>query len=130
MGYQNSSYYFLIFIIISVSFLSAIPFIKKTFSKTSDSYIVSEMNRVQSNMYFYKKENNNYKYACIHSDVSMLITKVLYELGSGLSCTTSDNENNIALYATLHSGDIYCVDSSGLRLYTNKTQKILGHCSN
>ena len=129
MGYKNSTYYFMVFVVLSISFLAAMPSIKNIFSKTSDAYIIAEMNRVQSNMYFYKKKNNNYKYACIHSDVSMLITKVLYELGSGLSCTTSDNENNIALYVKLNSGDIYCVDSNGLQLYTNKKQKTLGHCS-
>ncbi len=130
MGYQNSTYYFLIFLLIAASFFAALPFVRGAFSNYSDSYIISEMNRAQSDMYFYKRENGNFHYACIRSDIAMLISKALYELGSGLSCTTNDNEENLALYVTLRSGEIYCVDSSGTQSYIKDTEKPLGHCPN
>ncbi len=125
--YQSQSHYFVIFIVISVMAFSMIPAIKKTFTKTSDDYIISEMKRVQSEMYFYKVKNKSFKYACIGSDVNMLISNVLYELGSGLSCVTTVDMQHVALYTILNSKKVFCVDSNGYNDYVDNVIP-RGHC--
>ncbi|MCD5389979.1 MAG: hypothetical protein LR005_01145 [Candidatus Pacebacteria bacterium] len=126
--YQSQSHFFVVFLVIAVMALTAIPAMKKSFAKTSDNFIIHEMKRVQSEMYFYKIEHNGFKHACLSGDVSMLVSDVLYELGSGLSCVTSVDVQNIALYTTLHSEKIFCVDSKGYSGFIeNKLPR--GHCS-
>jgi hypothetical protein len=119
----------MVFIVFAMIAFSFIPFMKKAFSKTSDDYIVAEMNRVQAEMYFYKLENNNFKYACISSNVSMLISNTLYELGSGLSCTSDAYYNNLSLYTVLNSGSVYCIDSSNFQGYIDTSFNPMGYCS-
>lgn len=126
--YQSQSYFFIIFIVIGTMALAAIPAMKKAFAKSSDDFIMSEMRRVQSEMYFYKIKNGGFKYACLNSDANMLVSNALYELGSGLSCITTIDMQNIALYTKLHSKKIFCVDSKGYNDFVgNKVPR--GHCS-
>ena len=127
--YQKSSHFFLIFIVIGVSALAAIPSMLRAFSQTSDTFIKEEMKRTQVEIMYYDIEYGNFKNACISGDFVVLQNKVLLESGSGVSCTTNENKTQISIYTRLSNGDVYCVDSEGTQTVIEHDIRPTGRCS-
>ena len=130
MDNTNKSYFFLIFIIIGVSAIAVIPSLKKSFSKASDTFIMEEMRRVQTDMFYYELDHGSFNGACISGDFVMLQNKILLDSGAGLSCTTDKNKSRLSLYTKLSTGDTYCVDSEGEQGIVHHKLKPTGRCSN
>ena len=126
---KSSNYYFIVFIIIGILSIFGVFFVRKILKKTADAYMVSRMNIVQSEMFFYKNKYNDFKHACIHGSVSALSLEAIDELNSGLSCTVAHDYQSLSLYTTLYSKKIYCVDSSNFQGYILSQPKSLGSCS-
>ena len=127
---NNSSYYFLIFIILGISGLAAIPSMLKAFSKTSDTYLMEEMKRVQTELMFYQLDNESFKNVCSGADFTILQNKALLESHGGISCTTNTNKTQLSLYTTLKSKEVYCVDSEGNQGIIDSSFSPKGRCSN
>ena len=101
----------------------------RAFSQTSDTFVIHEMKRVQTEMIYYEMDYGNYNNACISGDFVILQNKVLLESGSGVSCTTNKNKTQISIYTELSTGEIYCVDSEGTQTIIDFELRPSGRCS-
>ena len=126
---KQSSPFFLIFIMIAVLAFAGIPPLMRAFDDTSDRYVISEMHKVQSDLYFYHFDHGSFYHACISGNFIILENKVLLESGSGVSCTTSSDKQSLSLYTRLKSGEIYCVDSHDYRGIVGEDIYPTGYCS-
>lgn len=125
---SNSSYYFLVFIVIGVFALSVIPSLKKSFAQASRVLVINTLKKVQADMFYISIEQGDFYRACSGSAASANIELIL-ETGNAISCTVSDNYQNMAVSAQLKAGEFYCVDSNGFSGEVYQSAQG-GHCSN
>lgn len=127
--YQTQSHFFIIFLVIAAMAFATIPPVLKAFAKTSDTYVVSELKKAQSEMFFYELDNGSFKNACMRGEIGLVQSSVLIESGNAVSCTSSDKYKTIALRTELQSGEIYCVDSLGFLGFVDSKKGLSGNCS-
>ncbi len=110
--YQVQTRFFLIFILISVFALLSIPAIVKSFSKTTDKYLIAELKRAQAEMYFYEADHGNYKHACLSGLFGFNQYFLLEETGHAISCTVSPDLSSMSMFASLEEeGKFFCEGS-------------------
>lgn len=127
--YQTQSHFFVVFLVIAVMAFAMVPPILKAFANTSDSYVIAELKKAQSEMFFYELDNGSFKNACIRGGIGLVQSTVLIESGNGVSCTSSNNYKSIALRTNLQSGELYCVDSLGFLGFVKGEKGLSGNCS-
>lgn len=127
-AYVTESYFFMVFIVIGAMALASIPFFINAFDDASDSFVVENMKKAQSEIYVYDMENINFKNACIRGGFILLHNTILLESGNAVSCVLNKNYKKLSLYTRLESGKTFCVDSGGYQGYVSGTIP-RGRCS-
>lgn len=125
---SSSFYYFLVFLVVGVFALSATPFILHAFASASETIIIENMKKAQTDLYFYDAEYGGFQYVCIAGNIVVLQNDLLLEYADGLSCTVSENYRNVSLYTTLNKGKKYCVDSLGYQGFISSEKPPQGRC--
>ncbi len=128
MYYRNSSYYFLIFIVVGLFSLIGAVFAQKAIRKNQDAYLIARMQETQDDIIFHKSAYQDMAKACFSGEVSLLNIDLNYDLGNYASCFLSKDKKHLALVAELSSGEKYCVDTEGHRAYLNSEDKVRGYC--
>jgi hypothetical protein len=113
--YKLQTTYFLIFILIASLALAVIPAVSNTMNNYSDSYVKSQMNKIQGEMMFISIKRNEYYLLCTSGQTGLIINDLVKEYGKYVSCRTNKPKNTEAMMcASLKSGSYYCVDSGGV----------------
>jgi len=113
--YIFESKFFIIFIAISAMAFSAIPFMRNSFADVSDSYVISQLNRLQSEMLLTKTKEGTFKNSCITGNVNGIVIDLIKNDVSKMICkTNSPLFSKMMTCALLKNRNYYCVDSSGV----------------
>lgn len=113
--YLFQSKFFIVFIAIAAMSFAAIPFMKNSFADASDSYIKSQMDRIQSEMLFIDQRKGVFKNVCTSGAVGGIVSTIIQENSKIVRCRTNKPiDSQMIVYAQLKSGQYYCVDSYGI----------------
>jgi len=113
------------FILIMATTFSAMPFVTTILKDYSDSYIRSEMKKIQSEMILIDIRKGEYDTLCNFGKTGFIINQLIEEKGKYVSCRTNKPVNDEALICTaLSSNNYYCVDSAGVscEVYSQPTK--------
>lgn len=113
--YLVQSKFFIIFIAISAMAFSAIPFVRNSFADVSDTYVRSQLDRLQSEMLLIKSKQENFKGSCTTGNVNGIVIDLIKNDVSKMICkTNSPIYSKMMTCAQLKNRNYYCVDSSGV----------------
>lgn len=109
--YLVQTKYFLVFIIIFSSMLSALPSIQRAFDRISYIYTQSTLKRIQAELFFVSDFTNS----CYNGNIGMIVRE-LYNYSDGkMVCRTNSPENSqIVVCSELEVGRYRCIDAAGL----------------
>jgi hypothetical protein len=111
--------YFLIFVIIAATAFAAIPAMKTSFADVSDTYVKSQISRIQGEMFFMEQTKGNFKNACFTGEIGLLVQDMINEYGEHVVCRTNSDYSKMIVYAKLRAGDYLAVDSAGITCNTS-----------
>lgn len=113
--YVFQSKFFIVFVAIAAMAFAALPFMKHSFSDTSDTYIRSQMDRISGEMLFIERRAGVFDHTCTKGAIGNILNDVIQEYGRSTVCRTNPPKNSeMIVYTQLHSGEYYCVDSLGV----------------
>lgn len=113
--YKTETTYFIMFILMMAVSFSAMPFITNALSDYSDSYVRSQMKKIQGEMLFIDVKAGEYDRICYYGKTGLVINELVQERNNYVSCRTNKPQNTQALVcAGLKGGSYYCVDSAGV----------------
>ncbi len=128
--YQVQSRIFLLLVLALVGLALLVPVIVNSFSRTTDKYLIAELNRAQAEMYFYEGDHGNYKNACLSGLFGFDQYFLLNETGHAISCTVSPSLRSMSMYTSLEEeGFVFCVDSNGFSGKILDSHPNPGYCS-
>ena len=94
---------------------AALPIMKNSFADASDSYIRSQMDRIQSEMLFVEQRTGAFRNTCTSGAVGGIVSSIIQENNGSFRCRTNKPiDSQMIVYAELKSGEYYCVDSAGI----------------
>ena len=113
--YRVQSTYFLMFILISAIAFVAVPVMKDSFSSISDSYVKSQMKRIQTEMFFIDQGRGSFRHTCYTGSVGIIIRDLIQEYGKKVVCRTDKPlDSKVFIYVELRSGAFLSVDYLGV----------------
>ncbi len=116
--YKTETTYFLVFILIAVTSFAAIPFMVDSLNSYSDSYIRSQINKIQAEMLFIDIKKGEYDKLCYTGETGNIISDLINENSKYISCRTNKpNHSKAIICAQLKVGSYYCADSIGVTCY-------------
>jgi len=110
MGYKSSSYYFMVFIVISVGFLSFISTFRKILHHTNEEFLQAHMRIAQAEVLNLQTEERSLENSCIYTAEVIFVENLARDESGGLVCRDSDNS---FLFAIKTKDQWYCVDGKG-----------------
>ena len=110
MGYKSSSYYFMVFIVISVGFLSFISTFRKILHHTNEEFLQAHMRIAQAEVLNLQTEGRSLENSCIYTAEVVFVENLARDESGGLVCRDSDNS---FLFAIKTKDQWYCVDGKG-----------------
>ncbi len=117
MGYKSSSYYFMIFIVISVSFLSFIPILKKRLAQTGEEILYAHMRIAQADILEEKVKGNSINKVCTVNPDVLFVEYLAAQTVDGFVC----RDSHTTFVLGVKSGEKwYCVDSEGFDGYVGE----------
>ncbi len=130
MWQRNSSYYFLIFLLIAVSFAAFLPSWKRTLAKTSQDVVRYHMDAFGSELLYEKEQGKDFSGTCVNPSAISLSYLAIEELpGVSLVCRENEDGESAAFFVEFGRGEWYCVDSYGYAGYVDEpTEPGAGYC--
>ena len=114
MEYKSSAYYFMVFIVISVGFLSFIPVFRRKLSQTEEEFLHSHMRIAQSNILDEKVRGRSLDMVCITDPDVLFVENLATQDEDSYVCRDSDDTFALAVK---RGRGWYCVDSEGFDGY-------------
>lgn len=115
VNYFSFGHYFLIFLIIAASAYAAMPFVQNTFRDISDTYVRSQMQRVQSEVLFLSARNHNFRHVCFEGIIHETLKDIIQGHSKYTSCRSNIPEySELIICSYLKSGRYLCVDGIGI----------------
>ncbi len=117
MGYKSSAYYFMVFIVVAVGFLSFIPVFRRKLSQSEEVFLHSHMRIARVSVLEEGERGDGMRGVCItNPDVLFVENLVAEDVGSFI-CRDSDKSFVLAVEK---GGRWYCVDSDGFTGYVEE----------
>lgn len=110
--YLVQTKYFLIFIILASLFLSAMPFLFRSFQEITRVHVQSNLQEIQSEFFF----TSDFSGACYSGKVGKMINKLYKSSKSDVVCRTNPPQHSqIVVCGEIEAGRFQCVDAEGIR---------------
>ena len=93
---------------------AAIPFMKNSFADVSDTYIMNQMNHIQSEMLFIDAKRGVFTNACTQGVVGVIVQDVIQNTDSVRCKTNPPSNSQMIVCAGIKNNHFYCVDYLGI----------------
>lgn len=115
-NYFSLNHYCFIFIVLAAFAYTATPVVQETMRDISDSYVRSQMKKVQGEVLFLNTRHQNFSNVCYEGIISTTLKDIVQGYSKYISCRTNKPEySQLMICSLLKSGEYICIDGQGVR---------------